>query len=265
MVSKKEDAELIAQYITTRDPGLRDALVLRYVPLVYFVSGRLGISRSNVMDYEDLVSQGLIGLIEAVDRYDPGYGTQFSTYATLRIRGQMLDYLRAQDWLPRTARQRAQAVQQAVNDLWGISQRTPTNEEVAEHLGLPLPKVQQSFADASRVIVSLDSFINLSQEDDVSLHDVLADEGQSGPSQIFDEGELQARVMDTLKHLPEREQLVLSLYYYEELTLKEIGVVIGVSESRVCQLHARAVLNLRAMLAAESAPTPGKLINEDRR
>jgi len=243
------EADLLSRFLATHSTELREELVLRYVSLVHFVLGRLGLSQDLGNDYEDLVNQGLLGLIEAVDRYDPSYNTQFSTYATFRIRGKVLDYLRSLDWLSRTARHRTRDIRQAITILTERFQRNPTDAELAQHLGMDIEKVQQALVDSSRVLVSLDAVIEVDEDSETSLYDTLADDNQQDPSDIVGERDLQARMVAALKELPEREQTVLSLYYYEELTLKEIGEVLGVSESRACQLHARAVLNLQAFLS----------------
>ncbi len=257
MRSEQEDADLIAKYLETRDPQLREQIVVRYVPLVHFVLGRLGFSQASTVDYEDVVSQGLLGLIEALDRYDPRYGTVYSTYATLRVRGKILDYLRNQDWLPRSVRQRAKAVQEAITRLWGELNREPTDEELAKYLNIEPEQLQEALSDSSQVFISLDMMAEDSGTDsDTSLYEVLADESQPNPSEIFEDKELQSRLVEALKQLPQREQLLLSLYYYEELTLKEIGAVLGVSESRVSQLHSRAIMNLRALLSGEDQKEP---------
>lgn len=244
-----DDAEQLARFVASRDPALREAVILRYVPLVHFVLNRLGLSPALGADYEDLAGYGLLGLIEAVDRYDPGHGTQFSTYATLRIRGRVLDQLRARDWLSRAARRRARETQAAMTRLWGELGRAPTDEELAAHLQLELDQLRRALADASHVILSLDA-VGDQDDDDASLHEILADPNQADPDELTAEQDLRAQMLKAVRGLPEREQLVLSLYYYEELTLKEIGVVLDLSESRVCQLHARAVLSLRAQLTA---------------
>jgi len=266
MRSEQEDADLISRYLQTKEPDLREQIVLRYVPLVHFALGRLGFSQGGTVDYEDAVSQGLLGLIEALDRYDPSYGTVFSTYATLRIRGRILDYLRSQDWLPRTARQRARAVQEAISYLWTNLNREPTDEELAKYLNVEMTQVQNALVDSSHVIISLDLITDGdASEDETSLHEILADEQQPDPSVLFEDKELQSRLADALKQLPEREQLLLSLYYYEELTLKEIGAVLGVSESRVSQLHSRAVMNLRAILESSlsASSQPPNVVNQN--
>jgi RNA polymerase sigma factor for flagellar operon FliA len=248
MEPKRDDSELIVQFCATHDPGLRDEVVLRYVPLVHFVLGRLGMSQALGPDYEDAASQGLLGLIEAVDRYNPAFGAQFSTYATLRIRGKVIDHLRSQDWLSRGARQRARLVQDGIAELWVQLGRAPTDQELAAHLKLDQDKLRRALVDGSRTFVSLDMVISAEGDDQASLHELLPDENGLEPPESYEEQELQARLGQAIRSLPEREQLVLSLYYYEDLTFKEIGAVLEVSESRVCQLHGRAVLSLRAFL-----------------
>lgn len=245
-----ESQYLLNEFLRTRDPALRENLILHHVSLVHFTLGRMGIFADMGSDYEDLVSQGLLGLIDAVDRYSPQHGAQFSTYAILRIRGKILDYLRSQDWLSRVGRQRARMVQNAISELWGKLQRPPTEEELAEHLKLTIPQVQQALIDSSRLILSLDSPIEDESENDLhSLYEILTDEEQPSPVEKVDEEELRACLIEALKQLPTREQQILALYYYEGLTLKEIGHVLGISESRVCQIHARAIFSLRAALS----------------
>lgn len=251
MVNALTETDLLNRYLKTKAPELREELVLRYVSLVHFVLGRLGISQELGGDYEDLVNQGLLGLIESVDRYDPTFNTQFSTYATFRIRGKILDYLRSLDWLSRTARHRTRDIRQAITILTERFQRPPTDAELAEHLGMDMAKVQQALVDSSRVLISLDSVLDVDDDSETSLYETLADDNQVDPSDAVDQIDMKERLVEALKRLPEREQTVLSLYYYEELTLKEIGEVLGVSESRACQLHARAVLSLQSILSRE--------------
>jgi RNA polymerase sigma factor for flagellar operon FliA len=237
---------------------------LRYVPLVHYVLNRLGFSQAIGADYEDLTSHGLLGLIEAVDRFDPAHGAQFSTYATLRIRGTVLDQLRARDWLSRAARKRAREVQNAVSSLWLSLNRAPTDEELAAHLNLSLEQLRQALTESDRVLLSLD-VVSDDTDEVSSLHEILADPQQADPAVAMLDLDLHARLVNALQALPERERVVLSMYYYDDLTLKEIGAVLSLSESRICQLHARAVMNLRVLLSADdltvltsTAPTAGR-------
>ena len=243
------EADQFAEYFSSRSPELREALILNHVPLVRFVLGRLGLSEATRNDFEDLVHQGLMGLIEAFDRFDLSFGTQFSTYATIKIRGKVLDYLRSQDWVSRSVRQRSRNIQKAITQLTSEFDRIPTEEEIAKFLGEDLEKVQQTLAEASRVIVSLDALADDYLEDGVNLYDTLADERQEDPSEITLDRDQKARLIEALEQLPERDKLILSLYYFEELTLKEIGEVLKVSESRVSQLQSRAVMNLKAIMS----------------
>ncbi|MHB8089757.1 MAG: FliA/WhiG family RNA polymerase sigma factor, partial [Anaerolineaceae bacterium] len=232
-----------------RSPAIREELVLRHVSLIHYVLGRLGVSSDIGMDYEDLVHQGLLGLIDAVDRYNPGFGTQFSTYATVRIRGKVLDYLRSIDWLSRTARHRSKSIQKAIQTLTTASNVPPNEQQISDYLGIDLDKVHQGLLDSNKIIVSLDALVNNDEDSETSLYDTLADDNQEDPADIASENDLKSRMVGCLKKLSERDQLVLSLYYFEELTLKEIGKVLEVSESRACQIHSQAILNLQAMLS----------------
>lgn len=242
------DIDLLNQFLASRTPAIREELVLRHVSLIHYVLGRLGVSSDIGMDYEDLVHQGLLGLIDAVDRYNPEFGTQFSTYATVRIRGKVLDYLRSIDWLSRTARHRSKSIQKAIQAITSETNAPPNEQQISEYLGIDIDKVHQGLLDSNKIIVSLDALVNTDEENETSLYDTLADENQEDPAEIASENDLKARMVKSLKKLSERDQLVLSLYYFEELTLKEIGKVLEVSESRACQIHSQAILNLQAML-----------------
>ena len=251
MTLRTDDPTLLEQFLATRSADLRERMVLQSVPLVHFLLARLGITQEMGSDYEDMVHQGLLGLIDAVDRYDPKHGTKFSTYASLRIRGKVLDYLRVSDWMPRSARQRVRAIQKAIAKLWIELGREPTEEELAAHLGIGIEQVEKGLYDSNLVIVSLDATVEIDQEGDGSLHERLVDDKQVDPSDTFEDGDLKKQLIAGIRMLSEREQLILSMYYYDELTFKEIGKVLGITESRVCQLHARAVLNLKAVVKHE--------------
>jgi RNA polymerase sigma factor for flagellar operon FliA len=240
-----DPTDLLNRFLASRNPVLREELVLQYVPLVHYVLGRLGFTQELGFDYEDLVSQGLLGLIEAVDRYNPSFGAQFRTYAVVRVRGKILDYLRTLDWLSRTERQRSRLVQKSITEFWLKNQRAPTDAEIGKNLNMGADQVQKALVDSSRVIVSLDETHEGDEDDESSLHEVLADEQQENPSDILSQEETMAQLVETIHGLDQREQLVLTLYYYEKLTFKEIGQVMDITESRVCQLHARAITSLR--------------------
>ncbi len=251
MVMQMEAAGILEEFIANRSPELREKLVLQSVPLVHYLLGRMGITQERGSDYEDLAHQGLMGLIEAVDHYDPKFNTRFSTYASLRIRGKVMDYLRTTDWMPRSARKRARMIEKSVSTLWSENFREPTDDEIAAHMGTDVADVQQGLADSNRVLVSLDLMMEVDQEGGAPLHEKLGDENQADPLDMLEEQDLMEGLVTALKDLPEREQLVLSLYYTEELTFKEIGKVLDITESRVCQLHARALISLKAMMKNE--------------
>ena len=251
MVMQMEATGILEEFIANRSPELREKLVLQSVPLVHYLLGRMGITQERGSDYEDLAHQGLMGLIEAVDHYDPKFNTKFSTYASLRIRGKVMDYLRTTDWMPRSARKRARMIEKSVSTLWSENFREPTDDEIAAHMGTNVADVQQGLADSNRVLVSLDLMMEVDQEGSVPLHEKLGDEKQADPLDTLEEQDLMSDLMAAIKDLPEREQLVLSLYYTEELTFKEIGKVLDITESRVCQLHARALISLKAMMKNE--------------
>lgn len=250
MRQNKDDAQLIQEYQTTNNTEIRDDIVIRYIPLVHFVLGRLGLSKSMGPEYEDAASQGIIGLIESVDRFNYDYGTQFSTYATLRIRGKVIDYLRALDWLPRGARKRARLVQEAIDDLWEVHHRHPTDEEIAEYIDMPPGKVRQALIDYSHVVVSLDTNPSIYEDEEASFHELVADDSQVDPFELIEDADQKTLVIRSIHELPDRDQLILSLYYNDGLTFKEIGAVLDISESRVCQLHGRIVAKLKSTLDA---------------
>ena len=249
MTLQPDQGELINRYLANRDPELRDELITRHAALVHYTLGRLGLSKDMGDDYQDLFSQGMLGLIDAVERYDPSFGTQFSTYAAVRIRGRALDYLRSMDWLSRTARSRSRVVQKAIEQLWAANRQAPSNEQIAAFTGLEIDKVQEALVDSTRALVSLDSMMESDgEEDGNSYYDVLADAQQQDPAELVEEEDSKNDLAKRIGELPEREKLVLSLYYYEELTFKEIGQVMSLTESRVCQIHARAVYLLKASM-----------------
>lgn len=248
MVMQMEATGILEEFIANRSPELREKLVLQSVPLVHYLLGRMGVTRERGSDYEDLAHQGLIGLIEAVDHFDPKFNTKFSTYASLRIRGKIMDYLRTTDWMPRAARKRSRLIQKSITTLWSENFREPTEDEIASHLGTNVEDVQQGLADTNRVLVSLDMMMEGDHESDVPLHEKYGDEKQVNPLDLLEEKDTAEEMAEAIKSLDEREQLVLSLYYNEELTFKEIGKVLDITESRVCQLHARALVSLKAMM-----------------
>jgi RNA polymerase sigma factor for flagellar operon FliA len=202
----------------------------------------------------DLISYGLGGLISAIERFDLTREIKFETYAITRTRGAIIDELRNLDWVPRSVRARAREIERANMKLEARLQRAPTDEEMAEELGVELDEFQETLLQISNsTIVALDELWNVQEGtgDPVSLLDTLPDRDALDPQQLVDQSELRDRIADAIAALPEREKLVVALYYYENLTLREIGEVLGVTESRVSQLHTKAVLRLRSKLQTE--------------
>jgi len=227
-------------------------LAFRFRGIGAYVAGRLGSGLPAHVDEGDLVSYGLLGLINAIERYDPGRDIKFETYAITRIRGAIIDELRALDWVPRSVRARARAIERAIGELEAKLGRAPTDEEIAQKLGVSHDELEESLGEISRSsVVALDELWTVSSGGDpVSLIDTIEDTQGPNPQAALAETELKEAIGEALARLPEREKLVVTLYYYEELTLREIGEVLGVTESRVSQLHTKAILRLKASLAA---------------
>ena len=238
------------EYRATRDRGVRDRLILTYAPLVKFVAGRLGSSLPSHVDEQDLVSYGLLGLIGAIERYDPDREIKFETYAILRIKGAIIDELRSLDWVPRSVRSRAREIERAIVELERTLMRAPTDEEIAQKLGISDDELERNLSEISRSsMAALDElWTPQGGGDQVSLIDTIEDPVGANPEFSLEQTELNEALAEAIARLPEREKLVVTLYYYEELTLREIGEVLGVTESRVSQLHTKAVLRLRSRL-----------------
>jgi RNA polymerase sigma factor for flagellar operon FliA len=250
-----ETLSLWLDYRRTGDKTLRDRLILTYAPLVKYVAGKLGSGLPAHIDDGDLVSYGLLGLISAIDRYDPDRDIKFETYAIARIRGAIIDELRALDWVPRSVRARARQIERAIGELEAKLGRAPTDEEISARVGITTEELDESLTDISRSsIAALDELWSVSGEgDQVSLLDTIEDRESVRPSDALDEAEVKETLADAISRLPEREKIVITLYYYEELTLREIGEVLGVTESRVSQLHTKAVLRLKSRLTGIGA------------
>jgi RNA polymerase sigma factor FliA len=225
-----------------------------YSPLVKYVAGRMSSGLPAHVEEADLISYGLIGLISAIERFEPEREIKFETYAVPRIRGAIIDELRSLDWVPRSVRSRARQIEKANVKLENKLQRAPTDEEMAKELGIDEEDFQESLIQISNsTIAALDELWTISDSsgDQVSLLDTIHDPNAPDPAKVLDATALKDRVADAIARLPEREKLVIALYYYENLTLREIGEVLGVTESRISQLHTKAVLRLRSRLQEE--------------
>ncbi len=239
----------------TGDTATRERLILHYAPLVKYVAGRVGVGLPPNIEQADLVSYGIFGLIDAIEKFDIHRAIKFETYAISRIRGAIIDELRAIDWIPRSVRYKAREVERAYAALEGELRRTPTEPEVAQRLGIGLDELHQIFSQVSYVnVVALDELLTVGGEkgDKLSLVDTLEDTKAEDPVTAFEAEETKFLLARAINQLPEREKIVVTLYYYEGLTLAEIGRVLGVTESRICQMHTKAVLQLRAKLAEVS-------------
>ena len=235
------------EFTDKRDPALREQLILRYAPLVKYVVGRMVVSLPGLLNNEDIISYGTVGLIQAVDRFDPALGVKFETYAIRRIRGSIIDAIRSLHPLSRDANRRARELEQAHDALTQRLGRAPNDSEMTEYLGLSLTDLHARQVEASASFVSLDTPFTDDGEA-ACLIDTIADESLPTVPDQAEQRELNRSLVSALSDLPERERLVISLYYYEGLTLKEISAVLSVSTSRVSQLHAAAILKLRAGL-----------------
>jgi RNA polymerase sigma factor for flagellar operon FliA len=244
-------ADLWREFKDTKDQSLRERLILHYSPLVKYVAGRVGVGLPPNIEQADLVSYGIFGLIDAIEKFDLARAIKFETYAISRIKGAIIDELRAIDWIPRSVRYKAREVEKAYAALEARLHRTPTEPEVAQELGISLEDLHAIFSQVSFVnVVALDELLNVGGErgDKLSLVDTLEDTKAEDPVMAFETEETKYLLAKAINTLPEREKIVVTLYYYEGLTLAEIGQVLGVTESRICQMHTKAVLQLRGKL-----------------
>ncbi|MBN1288188.1 MAG: RNA polymerase sigma factor WhiG [Actinobacteria bacterium] len=241
------------EYKETHSPEAREELILHYSPMVKYVAGRVSSGLPPSVEFGDLVSYGVFGLLDAIEKYDPGRGIKFETYAIARIKGAIIDELRADDWVPRSIRFKAREIEKAYIELETKLRRNPTDEEVAKKLGMSLESYLEVLNKLSFIsLVALDELWSVGGDkpDQVSLADTVEDVKAKDPSQMFEVEEMKNIIAEAINKLPERERIVVSLYYYEGLTMREIGEALSVTESRVCQLHTKAILRLRARLSA---------------
>ncbi len=234
------------RWLRRKSSASRDHLIIHYSPLVKFVAGRVGAGLPSSVDPGDLVSSGVFGLIDAIERFEPDRGVKFETFAAPRIRGAIYDGLRQLDWVPRSVRSRARDVERAISELEAKNGRAPTDEEMATHLHIGSEELARWLASiAATTVGPLDRAIDHGHEPAA-----LDSHGFESPSAALEDREFRDIMRAEIKKLPEREKLVLSLYYDEGLTLAEIGQVLGVTESRVSQIHTKSVLHLRSRLTA---------------
>jgi RNA polymerase sigma factor for flagellar operon FliA len=231
--------EIWREYRATGSPELRNRLVLQYAPLVKYVAGRVRSGLPQTVDPNDLVSEGVFGLMDAIDKFDLDRGLEFQTYAVPRIKGAMIDALRAQDWVPRSVRDKIRAIEKATTTLQTRLDRVPTEVEIAAEMGISAHALRDLYAKVSYTSVS-------ATEDLVVVDDAPA------PGDAMEDDAVRAVLLRHVRELRERDQVIVALYYYEGFTLAEIGRVLGVTESRVSQLHTRAVLSLRSLIKSSA-------------
>ncbi|MDR2734788.1 MAG: RNA polymerase sigma factor WhiG [Spirochaetota bacterium] len=244
------EEELWPDYLKTRDPLIREVIAERYAPLVKYVAAKVASGLPQSIEFDDLIGYGAFGLIDAIEKYDPGRNTKFKTYAVTRIRGAIFDNLRDEDWVPRSVRQKIKDLESVINSMENRLGRTVEDTEIAEEMGVSIDE----FHDLMRRInctpmLSLNDTSHSSKDHErLSLTELLESPASLNPDSIVEREEIRRMVYDVIQALPEKEKKVLILYYYEDLTLKEIGQVLEVTESRVSQLHTKAIYRLRTKL-----------------
>ncbi|MGN0241593.1 MAG: FliA/WhiG family RNA polymerase sigma factor [Candidatus Weimeria sp.] len=241
------DSSLWDKYAANPTPALREKLIIEYSPLVKIVAGKMSMYLNNSVEYDDLVGYGVFGLIDAIDKFDVHKEVKFETYASLRIKGSILDQIRKMDWIPRTIRQRQKELDNATKEVMARTGREPTDEELAEEMGMSLDDYF-SFISSLKItnLVSLNEFIEAGGNEPAM--DTKKNSYFEQPEEKVTREELSAKLKDSLEVLTEKEKKVILLYYYDDLTLKEISEVMGVSESRVSQLHTRALKKMRKIM-----------------
>lgn len=245
----EEDQKLWEQYKVSHDQRIKDALIMKYASFVKYVAGRIAVNLPSNVEFDDLVSYGILGLIDAIDKYDVDRNIKFKTYAKTRIRGAIFDELRILDWTPRSIRQKARKLEKAYAKLEGKLGRDAKDEEVAEYLNIDISELHKLFDETKKsLLLSLDE-IFYDDEEGSSRFDFIEDQKSENPQTKIEEAEAKKILADAISKLSDRERMVVTLYYYEELTSKEIGKILGVSDSRVSQLHTKAILRLRGRLS----------------
>ena len=246
----KTEDELWQRYRKTKDTSIRDTLIKQYAPLVKYVAGKVAMGMPHNVEFDDLVSYGVIGLFDAIEKYDPEKNVKFKTYAVTRIRGAIFDELRQIDWVPRTIRQKAREVESAISALEAHLGRTATEQEIARALGISEQEYQKTIQKISGTsILSLnDVWFSSDENDKISIQDSIESPQSLNPDVIVEKDEMRRVIAEAINELPDKEKKILVLYYYEDLTLKDIGRVMEVTESRVSQLHTKAIVHLRSKL-----------------
>jgi len=248
--AEKTEEELWQQYRKTRDPAIREAFIKQYAPLVKYVAGKVSIGMPNNVEFDDLVGYGVFGLIDAIDKYDPDKNVKFKTYAVTRIRGAIFDELRLIDFVPRSVRQKTRDIESTISSLEAQLGRTATDQEIAKAMGMDESEYMKTMQKISGTsIISLnDLWYSGDDNDKVSIVDSIESPSSLNPDVVVVNEEIRRVIVEAINDLPDKEKKILVLYYYEDLTLKDIGRVLQVTESRVSQLHTKAIFHLRSKL-----------------
>ncbi len=247
-VSNEELAELWNAYFQDKtNKKLRDALILQYIYLTRYVASRVKVALPPTFSFEDISSFGVEGLIDAIEKYSPKYGARFETYALVRIRGNIIDKIRSQDFLPRSIRKKIKNVKDAQEELKRKFGRNATTSELADFMGCEKEKIEQILGEDTVVTSIYEK--KMTNDESIEIIDTIQDTNQKNPSEEIEDKTIKAQLENALKRLPERERTILVLYYHENMTLKEIGDAIELSESRTSQLHAQAIMKLKNLLS----------------
>ncbi len=251
ILSGRTEEELWSLYHNSRDPVIRDFFVKQYAPLVKYVAGKVAMGMPNNVEFDDLVGFGVFGLFDAIEKFDPGKHVKFKTYAVTRIRGAIFDELRSIDWVPRSVRQKSREVEDAVRGLEASLGRSATDEEIAGAMHMEVKDFHQLMLKISGTsILSLNEVWYTGEDNDkISIVESIESPSTLNPDTIVEKEEIKRVIIEAIHELPEKEKKVLILYYYEDLTLKEIGEVLAVTESRISQLHTKAIMRLRSRLS----------------
>ncbi|HHL73222.1 MAG TPA: FliA/WhiG family RNA polymerase sigma factor [Bacteroidetes bacterium] len=248
----EEQKILWKEYLGSGEDEVREQLLLKYLPLVKYVAGKMMVNLPSSVDYEDLVSAGVIGLIGALDRFDPQMGVKFETFVLPRIRGAILDELRKLDWAPRSLRSKARKFERALNELERELGRPVNEHEIMDRMEMSEKEFVALLRDINTASqVSLDGPGVEDREHGASMYEIVEDQLSDNPYRSIESDEIKKLLVETIGRLQEQEKIVMALYYYEELTLREIGQVLNITESRVSQIHSKAVQTLRSILVSE--------------
>lgn len=247
---EKDEDNLWAEYRKTKSPALRDKFIRQYMPLVKYVAGKISAGMPNSVEFDDLVGFGQFGLLDSIEKYDPDKNVKFKTYAVTRIRGAIFDELRQIDWVPRSVRQKSREIEDTINSLESKLGRTASDTEIADALGMSEDDYHRTVMKVSGTsVLSLnDVWYNGDDSANMSIGDSIESPSSMNPDAVVEREEIRKVIVQAINELPEKEKMVIVLYYHEDLTFKEIGQVLNVSESRISQLHTKANLRLRAKL-----------------